>query len=154
MECPTPEPIQNGVYSNGSHGLGDTITYSCSEGYELVGSPNRTCQLNSSWQGEEPRCQGNNHCLQAFEIIHTLCYHLQSTLQSFMLCYHPLLPVFIWCHVHPHRAMQSTWTSSEGGVLSCKNLLLCWKQGYLYLRPELCGRRRNDLPAQWNLDRP
>lgn len=63
VECPTPEPIRNGVYKGGSYGLGDTITYSCSEGYELVGSPNRMCQLNSSWQGAEPHCQGNNHCL-------------------------------------------------------------------------------------------
>ena len=33
-----------------------TITYSCQLGYNLVGTPERTCQANGSYTGVEPSC--------------------------------------------------------------------------------------------------
>lgn len=73
------EPISNGVLDNvTSQGLNDSITYSCVEGYELVGSATRTCQLNGNWSGSEPYCQGNTQFANskdyshACEIFHAL----------------------------------------------------------------------------------
>ena len=36
---------------------GQTATYSCNTGYNLVGDSTRTCQAGD-WSGSEPTCQG------------------------------------------------------------------------------------------------
>ena len=36
---------------------GSTVTYSCNVGYNLVGSPNRTCTASGNWSGTPPQCQ-------------------------------------------------------------------------------------------------
>ena len=35
-------------------------TYTCSEGYSLVGDAMRTCQANGQWNGTEPTCEGKH----------------------------------------------------------------------------------------------
>ena len=39
-------------------GLNAVATYTCSEGYSLVGDAIRTCQANSMWDRAEPSCTG------------------------------------------------------------------------------------------------
>ena len=39
--------------------FGQTATYSCNTGYNLVGSSNRICQATSMWSGSAPTCQGS-----------------------------------------------------------------------------------------------
>ncbi|XP_019634973.1 PREDICTED: E-selectin-like [Branchiostoma belcheri] len=48
-------PLPNGNRTEG-HLYGDTISFSCKEGYELIGSENRTCQANQSWSGVQTNC--------------------------------------------------------------------------------------------------
>ena len=36
---------------------GDTASYTCNRGYDLVGKNTRTCQVNGKWSGEAPRCR-------------------------------------------------------------------------------------------------
>ena len=38
--------------------LGQTATYSCNTGYNLVGDSTRTCQATGIWSGSAPTCQG------------------------------------------------------------------------------------------------
>ena len=38
--------------------FGQTATYRCNTGYNLVGSSNRTCQATRVWSGSEPTCEG------------------------------------------------------------------------------------------------
>ncbi|XP_019645823.1 PREDICTED: uncharacterized protein LOC109486433 [Branchiostoma belcheri] len=53
--CPELPVLNNGNRTEG-HLYGDTVTFSCDEGYELIGSENRTCQANQSWSGVQPNC--------------------------------------------------------------------------------------------------
>ncbi|XP_019620663.1 PREDICTED: sushi domain-containing protein 4-like, partial [Branchiostoma belcheri] len=53
--CPELPHPTNGNRTEG-HLYGDTVTFSCIEAYELIGSENRTCQTNQSWSGVQPVC--------------------------------------------------------------------------------------------------
>ncbi|KAI8510733.1 hypothetical protein Bbelb_116490 [Branchiostoma belcheri] len=53
--CPELPHPTNGNITEG-HLYGDTVTFSCNEAYELIGSENRTCQTNQSWSGVQPIC--------------------------------------------------------------------------------------------------
>ncbi|XP_078661435.1 CUB and sushi domain-containing protein 3-like [Branchiostoma floridae x Branchiostoma belcheri] len=53
--CPDLPLLNNGNRTEG-HLYGDTVTFSCNEGYELIGSENRTCQANQSWSGVQTNC--------------------------------------------------------------------------------------------------
>ncbi|XP_078667527.1 uncharacterized protein LOC144909366, partial [Branchiostoma floridae x Branchiostoma belcheri] len=55
--CPELPLPTNGNRTQG-HLHGDTVTFSCNEGHELIGSENRTCQANQSWSGIQPTCSG------------------------------------------------------------------------------------------------
>ena len=50
--CPEPAAIRNGIFST----LNDTVTYTCQDGFVMVGEPVRSCLDNGTWTHEEPRC--------------------------------------------------------------------------------------------------
>ena len=59
ISCRVPLVNSSGltvIYSTLTYG--STVTYSCNVGYNLVGSPNRTCTETGSWSGNPPQCQG------------------------------------------------------------------------------------------------
>ena len=62
INCGVPDlPLVNSngltvIYSTLTYG--STITYSCNVGYNLVGSPNRTCTETGRWSGNPPECIG------------------------------------------------------------------------------------------------
>ena len=41
---------------------GDTVTFTCNDGYNLLGSDSRTCLSTGLWSGETVTCQGKHHC--------------------------------------------------------------------------------------------
>ena len=49
------EPSASGGFTGGT-----VATYSCADGYELVGEENRTCLVGGTWTAAEPQCAG--HC--------------------------------------------------------------------------------------------
>ena len=61
ISCGVPDlPLVNSsglsvIYSTLTYGR--TITYSCNVGYNLVGSPSRTCTVTGRWSGNPPQCQ-------------------------------------------------------------------------------------------------
>ncbi|XP_078603365.1 CUB and sushi domain-containing protein 3-like [Branchiostoma floridae x Branchiostoma japonicum] len=57
--CPELPHPDNGSRTEG-HLYGDKVTFSCHDGYELIGSENRTCQANQSWSGTQPNCSTTN----------------------------------------------------------------------------------------------
>ena len=58
ITCAYPKNISNGLV-NSTYGLniGDSITYSCQEGFQLSGAYVRVCNENGSWNGTEPVCK-------------------------------------------------------------------------------------------------
>ncbi|XP_030834492.1 P-selectin-like [Strongylocentrotus purpuratus] len=67
LTCPSPPiPAYGGVnpVEADQYSYGDTIDYSCLDGYQLIGSDENTCGLDGSWVNEAPTCR----------ISETLCY--------------------------------------------------------------------------------
>ena len=59
MNCSTLSNQVNGQVSHtAGTAFGQTATYSCDTGYNLVGDSTRMCQANGIWSGSEPTCQG------------------------------------------------------------------------------------------------
>ena len=56
-DCDTLPGLDNATIScpDGTK-VGDTCTYTCSEGHMLTGDPSRTCQASSTWSNSEPSC--------------------------------------------------------------------------------------------------
>ncbi|XP_066268442.1 CUB and sushi domain-containing protein 2-like [Branchiostoma lanceolatum] len=55
-ECLELDPPPNGGI-NGTNYFGDTVIFDCDVGYNLVGSPSRTCQSDGGWSGSQPYCE-------------------------------------------------------------------------------------------------
>ena len=66
-QCPQlPKPTEHMIFNLMSVDNKSTIAVSCSEGYELVGSPIKVCGEDGQWtaQGIEPYCKGQCVTLQ------------------------------------------------------------------------------------------
>ena len=58
LKCaPPPDPANGRVSITGTI-YGQTATYSCNTGYDLVGNSTRVCQATGVWSGSAPTCQG------------------------------------------------------------------------------------------------
>ena len=55
--CPHLSNPANGVVSLSGNSEGDTATYACNEGYELVGTPVISCEDGGTWDGPLPTCR-------------------------------------------------------------------------------------------------
>jgi hypothetical protein len=55
--CGHPGDIDNGFRDGIAHTFTSRVTYSCNDGYELVGRANRYCQSNGQWSGVLPSCR-------------------------------------------------------------------------------------------------
>ena len=54
------------TYSNVTYG--STVTYSCIDGYNLVGNPNHICTISGKWSDTPPQCQGQHWKLYYYKI--------------------------------------------------------------------------------------
>ena len=52
------DPANGQVNHTAGTTYGQTATYSCNTGYDLVGNSTRTCQAEGNWSGSEPTCEG------------------------------------------------------------------------------------------------
>ena len=58
MDCDALSDPANGQVSHtAGTTFGQTATYSCNTGYNLVGDSTRTCQATGAWSGSAPTCQ-------------------------------------------------------------------------------------------------
>ena len=54
--------------------VNSTATYSCNDGYNLVGDTTRTCLTSGSWSGVEPACIGNSFHTQEIDNLRQLFF--------------------------------------------------------------------------------
>ena len=57
VDCSALTNPPNGQVSTTGTTFGQTATYSCNMGYNLVGDTTRTCQATGNWSGSEPTCE-------------------------------------------------------------------------------------------------
>nr|XP_033812744.1 CUB and sushi domain-containing protein 2 [Geotrypetes seraphini] len=59
QECPDPEPFANGVVRGAGYNVGQSISFECLPGYQLIGHAVLTCQhgTNRNWDHPPPRCE-------------------------------------------------------------------------------------------------
>ena len=59
IKCPSPQIIQHGLYKiEGDPIFGNSVSFSCVDGYKLVGSNRRNCDADGQWDGVQPVCEG------------------------------------------------------------------------------------------------
>ncbi|XP_041439963.1 CUB and sushi domain-containing protein 2 isoform X1 [Xenopus laevis] len=59
QECPDPEPFSHGVVRGAGYNVGQSISFECFPGYQLIGHSVLTCQhgTNRNWDHPFPRCE-------------------------------------------------------------------------------------------------
>ena len=55
--CPDQDSPANGVVSQSGNSEGDTATFICNDGYELVGSLFLTCRNDGTWDNSPAVCK-------------------------------------------------------------------------------------------------
>ena len=57
VDCGNLTDPANGQVNTSGTTFGQTATYSCNTGYNLVGDSSHTCQATGVWSGSAPTCQ-------------------------------------------------------------------------------------------------
>ena len=57
------DPVNGQVSHTGGTTSGQTATYTCNTGYNLVGDSTHICQATGVWSGSEPTCQRMLSCM-------------------------------------------------------------------------------------------
>ena len=70
------DPANGNVTHTTGTDVGQTATYSCNTGYNLVGDRTRTCQARGNWSGNAPTCQG----------MFIMCMHTNTCQYVFVPC--------------------------------------------------------------------
>lgn len=58
-----PQPALGKMTLSGRH-FGERATYTCPDGYHVVGLASRLCQADGHWAGQEPACKQNSECTE------------------------------------------------------------------------------------------
>ena len=57
VDCGGLSNPENGAITMSGTTYNSVATYSCNDGYNLVGDITRTCQANATWSGRDPSCE-------------------------------------------------------------------------------------------------
>ena len=73
VDCGSLMDPVNGAVSLTNTTYNSTATYSCNDGFNLVGDTTRTCLASGNWSDSAPTCEGNCKAVQNVKS----CKHLQ-----------------------------------------------------------------------------
>ena len=68
--CGSLDPPQNGIIVLSGVSVGDTATYNCKHGFQLIGPGTRVCQANGQWSDEAPTCSCRFYAKTYFKYIY------------------------------------------------------------------------------------
>ena len=68
VDCGTPESLENGKAQYQSTTVGSQVTWSCNQGYTLVGPRTSVCGGDSTWSPAVPRCQLSSKTEHAWHV--------------------------------------------------------------------------------------
>ena len=66
--CPDLSTPANGMVTVMGTSVGDTASYTCNDGYELIGSMSVTCTSDGTWSDEPPMCRRKQFTLHKYFI--------------------------------------------------------------------------------------
>ena len=61
VSCNDTGSPSNGSRSGDDFTFGNTVSFKCNPGYEIIGSRNRTCTSSGTWSGIQPNCTGKHY---------------------------------------------------------------------------------------------
>lgn len=76
QECPDPEPFRYGVVVGAGFNVGQSISFECLPGYQLMGHSILTCEHGTTrnWDHPFPRCEGKGCLCNDMQIAHISKY--------------------------------------------------------------------------------
>ena len=87
MDCGTlPNPVNGQVNHTAGTTLGQTATYSCNAGYDLVGNSTRVCETTGVWSGSAPTCPSKLFILSIIKGYVYMTYFCIQQLWTVALC--------------------------------------------------------------------
>lgn len=94
QDCGKLAPPEHGWIFGSKTTHPNSVFFNCGASYTLVGSSKRTCLINGSWSGQQPRCLGNKKKCCCFSFWSTIHLILQS-----LLIIKPILnnSLFLFC---------------------------------------------------------
>lgn len=87
QECPDPEPFRYGVVVGAGYNVGQSISFECYPGYQLMGHSILTCQHGTtrSWDYPFPRCEGTTPSICSSTSVNNWYAYLYSGFRQFHL---------------------------------------------------------------------
>ncbi|XP_077867186.1 uncharacterized protein LOC102808671 [Saccoglossus kowalevskii] len=81
VDCPVFGELTNGHISKHSHSFHDTVTFTCYNGFRLVGSSTITCLQTGQWSAEQPVCRDHDECAADMGYCHSsaICTNLPGS---------------------------------------------------------------------------
>uniref|UniRef100_A0A8C9NTB1 Sushi domain-containing protein n=1 Tax=Serinus canaria TaxID=9135 RepID=A0A8C9NTB1_SERCA len=136
VTCPRPPSIANGLHtglSSGSFSRGVTVSYSCREGFELLGNESITCTDSGRWSRTLPRCEAIG--CQVPEVQNGKVHNVQST-------YRAGDTLHFDCHPG-HAAEGSDEARCQPGGIWDPPLLVCHRVRPCPMPPEVANGNHN-----------
>lgn len=105
--------------------IGSTASYTCNQGFKLVGSSRRTCQPNGRWSPRVPFCKSKNrYCMY--------CNYTSSLLEEVSIkCKHLVAPAYSSVHTSSGTNIGSiaTYSCFPGYTLIGVSIIKCTASG-------------------------
>ena len=151
MDCGNlNDPANGSVSQNSGTTFGQTATYSCNTGYNLVGVSTRTCQAIGNWSGSVPTCQ---RMLLKSNIILIISAFSQQCCTGLIMAYGSMPYVGMTPPQKMAATLKVTNDTPKMSALDCSTASMSYIRHYRVL-PWLCWKASLKYQTGKSLKRP
>ena len=87
LDCRSPAaPDKGTVTTQGGTTFGETATYSCYDGFDLIGAVTSQCQASGAWSGSTPTCVIKGKCSYTMGTRVSYMYEALSSVFGILSC--------------------------------------------------------------------